>query len=296
MVEYIIETQIAMSGVELPHFENLSEETNPEYIFLPEPLAKKDRKDFSEDCIEIIQEDWMNVKGNYSDSNVIGIIQFPRKRRVRDIDKIERAVRCSLYDGSDGVCLYESDLNQDEVKFSEEVEGFLLVVGDTEKYLILDMETKEPRKKLEIALLKGIKNIILFAGAYRDAGLWEDLIMNIRASEGKSFIMLPRNMNTWTKKSYIEIAQIFGADFVFQGFMYGGGKGKKKNYFLDKSDMTFKKKSELPATALVFSDEHFRNFERQFQESSDEETSLSRVCSFKEAELYCRENRRTIIL
>ncbi len=295
MVEYEVETKISMSSIELPHFENLSEEVDFEYIFCPEALVKKDRRDFSEESIELIQNDWVEIKNKYPNSKVIGVIQFPRKLKVRDIEKVERALRCCIYDGSNGVCLCESDLTQSEIGFSEEIEAFLEVVGDSEKFLVLDMETNEPRKKLEIALLKGILNIILVAGAYRDNGLWEDLIMNIRASEGKSFVMLPRNMNTWTKKSYIEIAQIFGADFVFQGFMYGGGKGKKKNYFLDKSDMTFKEKSELPSTALVFSDEHFKNFERQFQVGSDEETSLSRVCSFKEAELYCRENRRTII-
>lgn len=90
--EFLINTKLCVSSIDLPHFENLGEDINSEYIFCPEALVRNDRKDFSEDSIEIIQNDWVTIKSNYPDSKVIGFIQFSKNNKVRDVAKYESKI------------------------------------------------------------------------------------------------------------------------------------------------------------------------------------------------------------
>jgi len=293
--EITIETIHAINDKELGFLRNLGLDEKFEYIFFIEPMRKKNRQELPEGAIEGIQDEISQIKSENKQSKVISFVQFIKGSK-RTLDKVERAMRCSMFDGSDGVCIYETFPKQSYEDFSEELDGFLEVSGDAEKYLVLEIDGNQVREKLLIAFSKGLKNIIFVAGAYKDNDLWIDLIEKIRKENGKSFVVFLKRMHSFTKEAYIVKAITIGSNVIVHGSFTGRNSEEKKNYYLDRSDGKYKLKTFLPETSVLYTNENLKKLSKSFNNNSDEETALSRVCSLIEGKSLCMEKRRKITL
>lgn len=293
--EILVETSHAINHKEKEFFEGLGLEISSDYLFFVEPMLKKDRKILTEGAVEGIQEEVAEIKNNNKESKVITFVQFIKGSK-RNIEQIEMAMRCNMFDGSDGVCIYETYPKQSEKDFSEEIDGFIEVTGDLDKYLVIEIDGNEALEKLVSALGKGLRKIVLVAGAYKNNILWIQMLEKIRKANAKSFIVFLKRMNPHTKEAYIPRGVKFSADVLVHGFFHGRKPKKRVNYYFDKSDGFYKDKSALPLTAVIFSDKKLNKLSKQFKENSIEEYPLSRVCSIEEGRLYCKEHIRKLVL
>jgi hypothetical protein len=291
MTEYI-ETDHAINQVELKFLRDLGLDVDSEYIFHAEQLRKRDRQDLSDGAIESIQNDVAQIKSENKSSKVISLIQFPKGIK-KTFERVEKAMRCSMFNGTDGICIYETYSKQSSIDFSEELDDLLRISGEGNKYLVLEMDGEDVRQKLASALKRGLKNFIFIAGAYKDNDLWIDLIEKIRKEKGKSFVVFLKRMHIITKKAYITQAVTIGANLVVHGMFVGRKTKNRKNYYMD-TDGFYKEKSALSNNAVVNRDQNLKRISEGFAENSEEGYPISRVCSLKEGKLYCKAMRRKI--
>jgi len=294
-MDKIIETYHAINHKELEFYKQLGLDVDSDFIFFTEPLLKRDRKGLPEGAVDSIQDEVGEIKSENKDSKVLAFVQFPKGSK-RELDNVERAMRCSMFDGSDGVLIYETYPKQTSEDFSEELEGFLEASGEAEKYLVLEIDAPYVKEKLAIGLNKGLRNIILIAGAYKDNDLWIDLLEKIRKENAKSFVVFLKRLNARTKEAYMTRAVTYGADVIVHGAFMGRKPKKRVNYYFDKSDGFYKEKSALPQTSVLFTNKELKKLSEEFQNNTIEEYPLSRVCSVEEGRLFCAENKRKITL
>lgn len=239
----------------------------------------------------------MEAKASNLDKIVIGFFQT-KKDTQKTMDIIKKQMSCGMFEDSDGVCMYETNIQQKPRKFGKELFKLIEFTGDFEKYMVFEIESVKLKEKLKIALDSGIRNFILIAGKYKDNDLWIDFVDMVRAEEGKVIIILPTRMHSTTKKAYMQQAIDSGANIVCHGKFTGGGDAKKEriNLYLDNKDMTFKKKEDLPNTNTVKDNPLFGNLMDANEDNKDKEYHISRLSALPEGSIYADTHKRTIIL
>lgn len=290
-----LETIYAINNKEEKFFRDLGIEENSEYIFFIEPMLKKDRKGLPSGAIDGIRNEIAELKNENKNSKVLSLVQF-NKGTLRSLEIVENAMKCSKFEGSDGICIYETNPKQSSDQFNQEMRKFIDFSKDFEKYLVLEIDGNEVREKLLFALNNGIKNIIFIAGAYGDIDLWIDVSEKIRKENAKSFMVFLKRMHPTTKKAYINQAIEVGIDVIVHGAFQGRKPKKRVNYYYDRIDGYYKDKSFLPKTSIIFSDKELNELSKHFTNNTIEEYPLSRICCVREAKLFCKENRRKITL
>jgi len=294
----IITTKIAMSNKELNCLDSFNINHSLETpVFFSEPIKTKGRIGLDEDVIKEVRDKVKLLKAKHPTKKIIQFFQFT-KNGVKSLEEIELATRCNIFEGSDGVCLYETNPEQSPDDFSKQVDILLEVSGDAEKYFVLEMSSIDVGEKLDIILGKGIKNIILMSGEYQNKDLWIDLTMKIRKEQGTSIVVCRQRMHKTTKLSYMKYAIDVGSDFVVHGYLSGReNKNKTRiNLFLDYKDMTYKPKKDLSTNSFLLEDENVVTISNVLTENSEREYELSRVCAIVDGQSFCNSHKRTIIL
>lgn len=293
--EKVLETELAYNKQEVDISNNLGIADIPSsHIFVIESCRKKERRNLTVDVAEMVQKDIAETMAKYSEKTILGLVQF-KKGITKTHEQIENAMKCNLFNGSDGVCLYETNPQQMMTDLKIELPSFLKIADDFDKYFVIEMDGNEVLEKVNFILSLGIKNFILIAGNYKDEQLWQQVIKSVLSEKGKSIVLLPKRMHPITKKSYIDMMIEYGASIVVHGMAFGGGKSENV-LFLDSSDITYKVKSALPNTNLLFSDEALSNLADAYEGNRKKEYAISRVCSLKEGILFCKTNRRKIVI
>ncbi len=283
--EQDFEDDFGIEGYECSHF------------FVPENCRKESRKHLTDDTINEIKNDFVYAKASNSDKIVIGFFQT-KKNTPKTIDVVKKQMSCGIFEGSDGVCIYETNIQQEPESFNEELFGLIEFTENFEKYMVFEIESIRIKEKLGIAINNGIRNFILIAGRYQDNDLWTDFVDIVRAEKGKVGIILPVRMHKTTKKAYMQQAIDSGANIVCHGKFSGGGDGKKEriNLYLDNTDMTFKKKENLPNTNTIKSNNLFSNLIDTNENNIKKEYHISRLSALPEGSMYANTHKRTIIL
>ncbi len=296
--EVILETDIGINQKELAYSENLGMDISQSRIFVIEPLRKKDRQKLTESNLKVIQAEIKNIKKKYPTKKVTFLVQF-KKNMKKTIEQIDLAMRCGMFDGSDGVCLYETSPEQNIKNFSEELSEFLKVIGDIEKNMVLEIESNVVREKLLIALKKGIKNFILISGAYNDLSLWAQLVMKIIREKGTAIVVLTKRIHPTTKKAYMDKAVSVGASIVVHGMEFGGGKKKKVKpkeiLFFDGRDAVYKNKDKLPSNSIISTNKKIKELIEDKSIKRQKKYEISRVCALGDGKTFCRANIRKVI-
>lgn len=294
-MEITLETEVCYNNQE----DNLAEkiglsEVSGSHFFVIENCRKKERRNLNNDLSERIQEEVAIKKNKYPNKVVLNVIQF-KKGLTKTEEQIESAIKCNLFDGSDGVCLYEQNPLAGVDELSRKLPELINKSDGNEIYFVIEIDGEEVLEKINLLLETGIRNFILIAGKYSDSNLWRQVIVSsILRENGKAIVLLPARMNTKSKKSFIEHATNYGATIVVHGLPFGGGGSETK--FLDKSDMIYKNKSALPETHSIKTDSFFRNLAETFVANSRKEYEFSKICSLAEAKLFCESNRRQITI
>jgi hypothetical protein len=294
-MEIELETEICYNNKEDDIAEGLGIlEISGSHLFVIENCRKKERKNLTNELAETIQGEVIIKKNKYPDKIVISVIQF-KKGITKTDEQIESAIKCNLFEGSDGVCLYENnplagvgELENKLPELIDKAEGY-------EIYFVIEMDGEEVLDKINLLLETGIRNFILIAGNYSNDNLWRQVIVSsILREKGKAIVLLPARMNTKTKKSFITHATNYGATIVVHGIPFGGGESETK--FLDKIDMLYKNKNSLPETHSIRTNIIFSDLADTFIANSRREYEFSKICSLAEAKLFCEVNRRQIII
>lgn len=295
-IEIILQTELCHSKQEVDFTNNFGiTEIKGSHIFVIEPCRKKERRQLTENVAEIVQNEATDLKTRYKDKIVLALVQF-KKGITKTKEQVKMAMKCSLYDGSDGACLYETNPLQNLKKLTEEVSEFLEMTKKHEKYFVIEMDGEDVLEKVNFLLSKGIKNFILIAGDYKNQELWRRVIVSsILRENGEAMVLLPKRMHPVTKKSYIEMMVDFGATIVVHGMAFGGGENTG-NKFLDSIDMFYKNKLDLPKTHSLIANTTFSDLADVYERNPQKEYELSRVCSLSEGRIFCDANRRTIII
>jgi hypothetical protein len=297
--EIVFETEICKNCDELKAEEDFGiTEFECSHIFVPENCRKDTRKRLTKEVIEDIQTEIAEIKAKDKNKIVIGFFQT-KKNIPKTTDRIEKQILCSCFDGSDGACIYETNIQQEPNTFLNELQEFVKLTGNLDKYLVFEIESNKLREKLELSIKEGLSNFILIAGKYSDNDLWIDLVDRIRAERnGMIAIILPKRMHKTTKKAYAEQAINSGANIVCHGKFSGGGSNEKPriNLFLDSNDMIYKEPAVLPTTSLLKSNNDFSRLLIENKGNLNKEYSLSRVSALRESKLYSDTHKRTIVL
>lgn len=294
--EIQLQTEIGINHSEVSYAEGIDVPIESSNIFLIEGFRKKERRNINENIIDSFQENLKDLKKGYPEKTILGILQF-KKGITKTKEQITNAIKCTLFDGSDGVCIYETNPHQDFESLNQEVNEYLNMARDKQKYFVLEMDGEDLLEKINLLLHKNISNFVLIAGAYNDEDLWRQSIESILKKKGKSIVVFPKRMHPTTKKSYMEKAITYGANVVVHGALFGGSsEQEKKNLFLDSNDMIYKEIEMLPKTNMVFSNEALVNFLGQYGKIHDWEYRASRISSLMEGTIFCEANKRTIIL
>jgi len=227
----------------------------------------------------------------------VGFFQT-KKNTPKTIEIVKKQMSCGKFEGSDGVCIYETDIQQEPESFSKELLELIKFTEDFEKYMVFEIESIKIKEKLKSALDNGIRNFILIAGKYKENDLWIDFVDMVRAEEGKTIIILPVRMHRITKKAYLQQAIDSGTNIVCHGKFSGGGDGKKErvNLYLDYTDMTFKKKEDLPDTNTLKENDLFSNLMDIHESNLENEYHLSRLSALSEGSRYAVTHKRVVIL
>lgn len=283
--EQDFEDDFGIEGYECSHF------------FVPENCRKESRKHLTDDVINEIKNDFVEAKASNSEKIVIGFFQT-KKDTPKTMGVIKKRMSCGIFEGSDGVCMYETNIKQEPETFNVELPKLIKFAKDFEKYMVFEIESIKLREKLEIALNSGIRNFILIAGKYEDNDLWTDFVDRVRAEKGKVIIILSARMHRTTKKAYMQQAIDSGANIVCHGKFSGGGDEKKEriNLYLDNNDMTFKKKEDVPDTNTIIGNPLFSNLMDANESDKDKEYHISRLSALPEGSIYANTHKRTIIL
>ena len=219
--EIVLNTEICKNQDEVKFEEEFgTNEYTCSHIFVIENCRKKGRKILTTALIDIIQDEIASMKNKYSEATVIGFFQ-KKKNTLKSKETIKNQIACSVFDGSEGACIYETNIQQEPETFDLELHEFIEMTGNLDKYMVFEMESNKIREKLDFALKKGITNFILIAGKYSDKDLWFDLVDKVATVKGKTIIILPARMHVITKKSYMEQAINSGATIVCHGMIYG---------------------------------------------------------------------------
>jgi len=266
------------------------------HLFAVEGCKKNSRKVLDEDAISEIKQEFIDFKNKYQDKVVIGIFQT-KKGIVKSWEQVVNQTKCNMFDGSDGVCIYETSPQQSSMSFSSELNSMLDLTEEFSRYMVFEMESENLREKTEISLSAGIRNFVLIAGNYADNDLWIDLVDRIRAEEGKVAIVLPARMHRVTKKSYMEQAISSGANFVCHGVFSGGSSSSKERVhrFLDCIDMVYKEINLLPSENVLMSDSQFSGL-ISTERNDTKKYHLGRVSALREGSVYSESHKRTIVL
>ena len=291
-----LQTEIGMNHSEVSYAEGINMPVESSNLFLIEGFRRKDRKNLNENMIESIQEELRNLKTGYPDKTILGVLQF-KKGITKTKEQITNAIKCTLFDESDGVCIYETNPNQEIESFSQEVDEYLDMVKERQKYFVLEMNGEDLLEKINLVLSKGTNKFVLIAGDYKNEDLWRQSIESISAKKGKVIVVFPKRMHPTTKEAYMKKVIVYGANIVVHGALFGGNSEKENpNLFLDSTDMIYKEKGMLPKTNTIFSNETIVNFLAQYEKISDWEYKASRIVSLIEGTIFCDANKRTIIL
>lgn len=294
-MDITLETEVCYNSQEDDFAEKLGiTQVNGSHLFVVENCRKKERKNLTDELAETIQEEVATKKSKYSDKIVLNVIQF-KKGLTKTDEQINSAIKCNLFEGSDGVCLYEHNPLADVGELGNKLPSLIDKAEDYEIYFVIEMDGEEVLEKINLLLETGIRNFILIAGDYSNDNLWrQTIISSILREGGKAIVLLPVRMNTKTKKSFIDHAQNYGATIVVHGMPFGGGESKTS--FLDRTDMLYKNKNSLPTTHSIKTNIVFSDLADTFRANSRKEYEFSRVCSLAEAELFCKSNKRKVAI
>jgi hypothetical protein len=294
-MEITLETEVCYNHQEDDLAEKIGiSEVSGSHFFVIENCRRKERRNLNDELAERIQEEVAVKKSKYPNKIVLNIIQF-KKGLTKTDEQIQSAIKCNLFEGSDGVCLYEHNPLADVKELSKKLPEMIDKSEGNEIYFVLEMDGEDVLEKVNLLLETGIRNFILIAGNYSDENLWRQVIVSsIIRENGKAIVLLPARMNTKSKKSFIEHATIYGATIVVHGLPFGGGSSETK--FLDKSDMIYKNKNSLPETHSIKTNPVFSSLADTFVANSRNEYEFSKVCSLTEAKLFCEANRRQITI
>lgn len=295
-MDLILETEVCHNSWEVGRSEFLGINEIPgSHIFVVENCRKKERRNLDERFVELMKDDIGKLKNKYPDKKILGVIQF-KKGMPKTIEQIENAVKCGIFDNSDGACIYDKNPQQSLEEFKDDLPSLLKLTEGVERYCVLEMDGADVLEKVNLALENEIRNFILIAGDYNNETLWRQVIVSsILSNRGTATVLLPVRMNTTTGKSFIEKAQIYGATIVVHGMPFGGGKAGDVKY-LDQSDMIYKIASTLPTSHLLRTNSLFSDLFDTYEGVKIKEYELSRICSLYEARLFCEANRRQIVV
>jgi len=295
-MEIILETELCFNKQEVDFANGLGiTEIPSSHLFVIENCRKKERRNLNEDFVELVQEDIGKLKSKYPKKKVLGLVQF-KKGMTKTNNQIEIAMKCSIFNGSDGACLYEKNPLQNFEELKTDLPNLLRITKNHERYFVIEMDGEDVLEKVNLVLQNKVKNFILIAGDYNNDTLWRQVIIStILANSGKAIVVLPARMNTRTGKSFIEKVETYGATIVVHGMPFGGGKPKEVKY-LDRTDMFYKGSSSLPITHSLKTDSEFRSLFSTYKGVKQSEYELSRICSLVEGRLFCEANRRTIVV
>jgi len=294
-MELTLETEVCYNSQEDDFAEKLGiAQVNGSHLFVVENCRRKERKNLTDELAETIQGEVAVKKNKYPNKIVLNIIQF-KKGLTKTDEQINSAIKCNLFEGSDGVCLYEHNPLAGVEELGNKLPFLIEKAEGYEMYFVIEIDGEEVLEKINLLLETGIRKFILIAGDYHNDNLWRQIIVSsILREGGKAIVLLPARMNTKTKKSFIEHAQNYGATIVFHGMPFGGGESKTS--FLDKTDMLYKNKNLLPITHSIKTNIVFSDLADTFKANSRGEYEFSKVCSLAEAELFCKSNRRKITI
>jgi hypothetical protein len=294
-MDIILETEVCYNNKEDDIAQELGiSEVSGSHLFVIENCRKKERKNLTDELAETIQEEVAVKKSKYPEKIVLNIIQF-KKGITKTDEQIESAIKCNLFEGSDGVCLYENNPLASVEELGNKLPALIEKSEGYEIYFVIEMDGEEVLEKITLLLETGIRNFILVAGSYSNDNLWRQVIVSsILREEGKAIVLLPARMNTKTKKSFINHAMNYGATIVVHGIPFGGGSSETK--FLDRTDMLYKIKDLLPETHSIKTNIVFSDLANTFLTNSRGEREFSKICSLTEARLFCEANRRQITI
>ena len=295
-MEILLETELCYNKQEVDFANGLGiTEIPSSHLFVIENCRKKERRNLTEDFVELVQGDIVGLKNQYPEKKVLGLVQF-KKGMTKTDTQIEMAIKCSIFDGSDGACLYEKNPLQNVESLKADLPNLLKITKGHERNFVIEMDGEDVLEKVNLVLHNKVKNFILVAGDHNNETLWRQVIVSsILANNGKAIVLLPARMNTRTGKSFIEKVETYGATIVIHGMPFGGGKTTEAK-FLDKTDMFYKRASLLPVTHSLKTDSTFSDLFDTHQGIKQKQYELSRVCSLTEGRLFCEANRRTIVV
>lgn len=268
------------------------------HLFVPENCRKDCRKILTNEVIEEIRDEIRNAKASNDNKVVVGFFQT-KKNTIKSRERIIKQISCSVFNGSDGACIYETNRQQDAESFSNELSEFIELTGNLDKYMVFEMESNDLRKKLDISIKNGLRNFIMIAGKYDDNDLWADIMLKIRKEEGKAIAIFSKRLHRITKKSYMQQGIDNGATIVCHGKFVGGSddSGKERvNLYLDNTDMIFKLKSNLPLTNTLISNSVFNDLMDINEGHIENEYHLSRLSALHEGSIYCDTHKRVVII
>lgn len=160
-----------------------------------------------------------NFQDTYEESTIIQYFQLNKgiAKSQEQIDVIEES---QIKSKSPLFLFYEQNMQTDEGVFSENLQNKIKNVKK-ELFVVLEIESKRIKEKVDIALSLGVRNFIFRAGKYEDTHLWNRVISAVHDKSGLVFVALPRRMHD--KISYIKDMFEFGVDFVFHEVFNGWG-------------------------------------------------------------------------
>ena len=121
------------------------------YAFVIENCRKKERNNLNINFPNLVQEDIAEVKNKYPNKNVLGIIQF-KKGITKTDEQIRNAINCGVFEGSDGVCFYETNPLQNLEGLEKDYSKFIDLAEDYKKYFVIEMDGEDVLKKINFLL------------------------------------------------------------------------------------------------------------------------------------------------
>lgn len=159
-------------------------------------------------------------QGRQINSEVINLFQLNKGERktARELEVIHES---QISSNSMGFTFQEETRRQNVALFSQQLNNIIPRVNDKKIYVVLEIESKNIRQKIDYALSVGIRNFILRGGKWNNQRLWVEITSKIYRERGITFVSLPKRMRSTDKMSYIKLAFQFGADYVFHEVMTG---------------------------------------------------------------------------